>query len=109
MKTFTYALLTVLLILLIGCSSSESRKVDNFLDDYEKVVVKWEKSIEDGEFDEDDADEMNKTIEAMEKDAQELKKVTKWSKDQQQRYADLSERIMDAVFKSIQYHGGFSF
>jgi hypothetical protein len=109
MKSITYTSVIALLILLIGCGSSEAKKVDNFLDDYENVVVKWEKAIEDGEFDEDDADEMNKTIETMEQDAQELRKVTKWSKDQQQRYADLSERIMDAVFKSIQYQGGFSF
>lgn len=109
MKILAHYSILALIIFLIGCSSSESKKVDKFLDDYEKVVVKWEKAIEDGEFDEDDADEMNKTIEAMEQDAQELRKVTKWSKDQQQRYTDLSERIMDAVFKSIQYQGGFSF
>ena len=109
MKTYTGTALVTLLIILIGCGSSESKKVDNFLDDYEKVVVKWEKAIEDGVFDEDDADDMNKTIETMEKDAQELKKVTRWSSDQQQRYADLSERIMDAVFKSIEFQGGFQF
>lgn len=109
MRTLTYSAITALLIFLIGCGSSESKKVDNFLDDYENIVVKWEKAIEDGEFDENDADEMNKTIELMEQDAQELKKVTKWSSAQQQRYADLSERIMDAVFKSIQFQGGFQY
>ena len=94
---------------MIGCATSDSKKVDNFLDDYEKVVEKWETKIADGNFSEDDADEMNKTIESMEDNAQDLKKVTKWSKSQQERYANLSERIMDAVFKSIKMQTGFQF
>ena len=105
MNTLLKTLMLPIIILIIGCSSSETKKVDNFLDDYEKVVVKWEDAIADGTFDEDDADEMNKTIEAMEEDAQKLKQVTKWSTAQQERYAELSERIMTAVFKSIQFQG----
>lgn len=105
MKTLLKTSLLLIVILMIGCSTSDSKKVDNFLDDYEQVVVKWEDAIADGDFDEDDADFMNKTIEEMEEDAQELKKVTKWSATQQKRYAELSERIMGAVFKSIQFQG----
>jgi hypothetical protein len=105
MKILLKTSLLLIFMLMIGCSSSDSKKVDNFLDDYEKVVVKWEDAIADGTFDEDDADLMNKTIEEMEEDAQELKKVTKWSTAQQERYAELSERIMGAVFKSIQFQG----
>ena len=109
MKILLKTSVLLIVMLMIACSSSDSKKVDNFLDDYEKVVVKWENAIADGTFDEDDADAMNKTIESMEEDAQELKKVTKWTAAQQERYAKLSERIMDAVFKSIQYQGGFQF
>ena len=94
---------------MIGCGKSDSKQVDNFLDDYEKVVEKWEDSIVDGEFTEDDSDEMNRTIEEMGEEAKELQNVTKWNTKQQERYAELSERIMDAIFKSVKIPGGFSF
>ena len=94
---------------MIGCGKNDSRQVDNFLDDYEKVVEKWEESITDGEFNEDDSDEMNRTIEEMGEEAKELQNVTKWNTKQQERYAELSERIMDAIFKSVKIPGGFSF
>ena len=109
MKTLLKTSILLIVMVMIGCGTSDSKKVDNFLDDYEKVVKKWETKIADGDFSEDDADEMNKTIESMEDNAQDLKKVTKWSKSQQERYANLSERIMDAVFKSIKMQTGFQF
>lgn len=109
MKTLLKTSILLIIMVMIGCATSDSKKVDNFLDDYEKVVKKWETKIADGVFSEDDADEMNKTIESMEDNAQDLKKVTKWSKSQQERYANLSERIMDAVFKSIKMQTGFQF
>ena len=98
-----------LVALIIGCSSSDKQKVDNFLDDYEKAVVKWEAKIVDGEFTEVDSDDMNKIIEEMEANAKELQKVNKWSKEQQERYANLTERIMDAIFKTIKMPEGFPF
>lgn len=96
-------------IMMIGCGKSDKQRVDNFLDDYEEVVEQWEASIADGEFTEDDSDEMNKTLEEMGEEAKELQNVTKWNKKQQEKYAKLSERIMDAVFKSMNIPGGFSF
>lgn len=99
----------LILLILFSCGTSGSKKVDNFLDEYEQVVEKWEAAIADGDFTAEDSDEMNKTIQDMEESAQELKKVTKWSPKQQQRYAELSERIMDAIFESIQLQGGFQF
>lgn len=99
----------LMVIMMIGCGKSDKQRVDNFLDDYENVVEKWEASIEDGEFTEDDSDEMNKTLEEMGDEAKELQNVTKWNKKQQEKYAELSERIMDAVFKSINIPSGFSF
>jgi len=98
-----------LAVLIIGCGKSNQQKVDNFLDDYEKVVEQWEALISDGEFTEDDSDEMNKILEEMGEEAKELQNVTKWNKKQQERYAKLSERIMDAVFKSVKIPEGFSF
>ena len=109
MKTLMQSAILSLLIVFMSCSTSGSKKVDNFLDEYEQVVEKWEAAIADGEFTEDDSDEMNKTIQDMEESAEELKKVTKWSQKQQLRYGELSERIMDAIFKSIQMQGEFSF
>ena len=99
----------LMVIMMIGCGKSNKQRVDNFLSDYEEVVEQWEASIEDGEFTEDDSDEMNKILEGMGDEAKELQNVTKWNKKQQERYAELSERIMDAVFKSIRIPGGFSF
>jgi len=99
----------LMIIMMIGCGKGDSQRVNNFLDDYEKVVEKWEASIADGEFTEEDSDDMNKIIEEMEGEAKELKNVTKWNKKQQERYAKLSERIMDAIFKSMNVPGGFSF
>ena len=109
MKNILTISIILIVAMMIGCGKSDSQQVDNFLDDYEKVVEKWEDSIADGEFTADDSDEMNRTIEEMEGEAKDLKNVTKWNKKQQERYAKLSERIMDAVFKSIQHQGGFSF
>ena len=99
----------LMVIMMIGCGKSDKQRVDNFLDDYEKIVEKWEASIADGEFTDEDSDEMNKTIEEMEDNAKELQNVTKWTKKQQERYAKLTERIMNAIFKSVKIPGGFSF
>ncbi len=96
-------------IMIIACGGTDQNKVDNFLDDYEKVVVKWEEKISDGEFSDEDSDEMNKILEAMEDDIKELQDVKKWNKKQQERYANLSERTMDAVFKSMNIPGEFSY
>ncbi|NHZ86846.1 MAG: hypothetical protein GWP19_13390 [Planctomycetia bacterium] len=99
----------VLLVLLIISCGKSNQQVNNFLDDYEQVVEKWEASISDGEFTEEDSYEMNEIIEEMEGEAKELKNVTKWNRKQQERYAKLTERIMDAIFKSMDIPGGFSF
>lgn len=109
MKILKISSILLIILFLINCGTSDSKKVDNFLNEYEKVVEKWETKIADGEFSEEDADDMNATIENMEQSAEELKKVTKWSPAQQKKYAELSERIMNAVFKSIQFQGGFKF
>ncbi len=101
--------IVLMVILMISCGKSDQKRVDNFLDDYEKVVEKWEASIADGEFTEEDSYEMNEIIEEMEDEAKELQNVTKWNRKQQERYAKLTERIMDAIFKSINIPGGFSF
>ncbi len=108
MKTIIRGTILLLIILIIGCGKS-NQQVNNFLDDYEKIVEKWEASIADSEFTEEDSDEMNKIIEEMEDDAKALQNVTKWNRKQQERYAKLTERIMDAIFKSINIPGGFSF
>ena len=109
MKNILTISIVLMVIMMIGCGKNDSQQVDNFLDDYEKVVEKWEDSIVDGEFTEDDSDEMNRTIEEMGEEAKELQNVTKWNTKQQERYAELSERIMDAIFKSVKIPGGFSF
>ncbi len=101
--------IVTMVILIISCGKSNQQTVDNFLDDYEKVVEKWEASIADGEFIEEDSYEMNEIIEEMEDEAKELQNVTKWNRKQQERYAKLTERIMDAIFKSMNIPGGFSF
>jgi len=109
MKHILTISIILIVAMMIGCGKSDSHQVDNFLDDYEKVVEKWEESITDGEFNEDDSDEMNRIIEEMGEEAKELQNVTKWNTKQQERYAELSERIMDAIFKSVKIPGGFSF
>jgi len=109
MKHILTISILLIVITMIGCGTSDQKRVDNFLDDYEKVVEKWEASIADGEFTDKDSDEMNSIIEEMEDEAKELQNVTKWNKKQQERYAKLSERIMDAIFKSMNIPGGFSF
>ncbi len=108
MKNILKVSIVLMVIMMISCGKT-SQQVDNFLDDYEKVVEKWEASIADGEFTEEDSDEMNKIIEEMEDEVQKLQNVTKWNKKQQERYAKLTERIMDAIFKSMNIPGGFSF
>ena len=109
MKNILKVSIVLMVIMMIGCGKSDKQTVDNFLDDYEKVVEKWEASVADGEFTESDSDEMNKIIEEMGEEAKELHNVTKWNTKQQERYAELSERIMDAIFKSVNIPGGFSF
>ena len=109
MKNILTLSIILIVAMMIGCGKGDSQRIDNFLNDYEKVVEKWEDSIIDGEFTEDDSDEMNRTIEEMGEEAKELQNVTKWNTKQQERYAELSERIMDAIFKSVKIPGGFSF
>ena len=109
MKNILKVSIVLMVIMMIGCGKSDKQRVDNFLDDYEQVVEKWEASIADGEFTEEDSAEMNEIIEEMEDEAKELQNVTKWTKKQQERYAKLTERIMDAIFKSMKIPGGFSF
>ncbi len=108
MKNILKVSIVLMVILIINCGKT-SQQVDNFLDDYEKVVEQWEATIADGEFTEEDSDKMNKIIEKMEDEAKELQNVTKWNRQQQERYAKLTERIMDAIFKSMNIPGGFSF
>jgi len=109
MKNILKGSIILMVILIIGCGSADKNKVDNFLDDYEKVVVKWEEKIADGEFSEADSDEMNKILTNMEDDIRELQNVEKWNVKQQERYTKLSERTMDAVFKSMNIPGEFSY
>ncbi|MBU0529700.1 hypothetical protein KKF86_08100 [bacterium] len=109
MKNIIKGTILLLIMLMISCGKSDQQRVDNFLDDYEQVVEKWESKIADGEFTDEDSDEMNKIIEEMGDNAKELQNVTKWTKKQQERYAKLSERIMDAIFKSMNIPGGFSY
>ena len=109
MKNILKVSIVLMVILMISCGKSDQKRVANFLDDYEKVVEKWEASIADGEFTEEDSYEMNEIIEEMEDEAKELQNVTKWNRKQQERYAKLTERIMDAIFKSMKIPGGFSF
>ena len=109
MKNILKVFILLIVFLIINCGKSSQQTVDNFLDNYERVVEKWEASITDGEFTEEDSDEMNKIIEEMEDEAKKLQNVTKWNKKQQERYAKLTERIMDAIFKSMNIPGGFSF
>ena len=109
MKQILKISILLMVIMMISCGKYDQQRVDNFLDDYEQVVEKWESKIVDGEFTDEDSDEMNKIIEEMEDNAKELRNVTKWTKKQQERYANLSERIMDAIFKSMKIQDGFSF
>jgi len=109
MKNILKGSILLMVILIIGCVSADKNKVDNFLDDYEKVVVKWEEKIADGEFSEADSDEMNKILMDMEEDIKELQNVDKWNVKQQERYTKLSERTMDAVCKSMNIPGEFSY
>ena len=109
MKNMLKVSVVLMVIMMISCGKSDRKTVDNFLDDYEQVVEKWEASIADGEFTEEDSAEMNEIIEEMEDEAKELQNVTKWTKKQQERYAKLTERIMNAIFKSVNIPGGFSF
>lgn len=109
MKNILKGTFFLLIIFLVTCGTNDKQKVDNFLGDYEKVVVKWESQIADGEFTDIDSDEMNKIISDMEANAKELQKVTKWTTAQQEKYAKLTERIMDAIFKTIKIPEGFSF
>ncbi len=103
------SILLLFVIFIIGCSNSKQQKVDVFLDEYEAVVVQWESKIVDGEFTAEDSDEMNTIIANMEDKSNELQKVTKWTRKQQERYANLSERIMEAIFKSMNIPEGFAF
>ncbi|MCJ7801514.1 MAG: hypothetical protein MUP82_04050 [Candidatus Marinimicrobia bacterium] len=109
MKHILRISILLMVIMMISCGKSDQQRVDNFLDDYEQVVENWESKIVDGEFTDEDSDEMNKIIEEMEDNAKELRNVTKWTKKQQERYANLSERIMDAIFKSMNIPEGFTF
>lgn len=109
MKNILKVSIVLLVILMIGCGKSDQQTVNNFLDEYETVVEKWESLIADGEFTEEDSYEMNEIIEEMEDEAKELQNVTKWNRKQQERYAKLTERIMDAIFKTMNIPGGFSF
>ena len=52
---------------------------------------------------------MNEILMDMEEDIKELQNVDKWNVKQQERYAKLSERTMDAVFKSMNIPGEFSY
>ena len=40
MKTLLKTSILLIVMVMIGCATSDSKKVDNFLDDYEKVVKK---------------------------------------------------------------------
>ncbi|MEE8340719.1 MAG: hypothetical protein V3R52_01330 [Candidatus Neomarinimicrobiota bacterium] len=108
MQNIFKVVIIIVIFLIVSCGRS-NHQVDKFLDDYENVVEQWEAAIIDGEFTEEDSDEMNKIIEEMENEVKELQNVTKWNKKQQERYAKLTERIMDAIFKSMNIPGGFSF
>ena len=100
-NTITIVLSTVIIFaLMIGCSSNKSQ-VNKFLDSYENIVVKWEEKGNDGSFSEKELDELDKIMEKTTAEAQDLQQVTKWTPKQQQRYGELTERLMKSIFNSV--------
>jgi len=76
--------------------ATKHSKVDEFLDEYERAVVKWEARADSGAFTIDDISEMSKVnIDLAEKNRQCQGEV--WTSNQRKRYVDLATRFSKAM------------
>jgi len=105
-----FIILFVVSLLLLSCSGAgSSSKVDDFLNEYEKIAVKWEKKVASGSFTLDDINEMSKSnIDLADKSAK-LKGTEKWSSKQLKRYSDITTRFSKAMMEMSNNPPSFNF
>ena len=91
--------LTVLLTVHLGCNNKN--KVDNFLDEYENVVVKWEQKAKKGNLTFQDFSEINaETLKLAEKEEQlKDKSVKNITPEQQEHLYKLMTRLTEVTTK----------
>jgi hypothetical protein len=90
----------ILLLMYLTISSCNQNKVDSFLNDYEKVIVKWEEKSNEGKLSSSDVNDMYADYEKLlakgKEDEEKLKEATP---EQQVRTAQLSARMTALITK----------
>lgn len=98
--------LIFLILFFIGCSSDP---VDKFLNEYEKVVEKWESKANSSTISLSDINELNQASLKFSEKAQELKRAKDFSPDQLKRYVELSSRFSNALLKMSKNKPSFGY
>jgi len=93
----------VFLFMCFAISSCSQNKVDALLDNFEKVIVKWEQKIEkDGRLSKEDYDQMGKEFEKLAEDQKSAGVEEKeFSTEQKQRLQQLSLRMAGAALQGM--------
>lgn len=91
----------LILFSLFTTSCSNENSVDSFLNDYEKVVVKWEEKANDGELTFNDLAEIQKETMKLAEREEKLKdlKADELTAEQQQKMYDLVTRLTAVTTK----------
>ena len=102
--------LFVISLLMISCGGTgSSSKVDDFLNEYKKITVKWEKKVTSGSLTLDDINEMSKSNIDLADKAAKLKGNEKWSSKQLKRYSDISTKFSKALIEMSKNPPSFNF
>ena len=98
-KTIIFALFFLTAFSFISCSNKNT--TDTFLDDYEKVVVKWEEKAKDGKLTLADLTDLNsETLKLAEREKEfKDKSVNELKPEQQERLFKLMARIKEVTIK----------
>lgn len=91
----------LILVSLFATSCNNANSVDSFLNDYEKVVVKWEEKANDGELTFNDLAEIQKETMKLAEREEKLKdlKADELTAEQQQKMYDLVARLTAVTTK----------
>lgn len=94
----------LILVSLFATSCNNANSVDSFLNDYEKVVVKWEEKANDGELSFNDLAKIQEETMKLSEREEKLKdlKADELTAEQQQKMYDLVARLTKVTTKINQ-------
>ncbi|MEM4261101.1 MAG: hypothetical protein QXG00_07705 [Candidatus Woesearchaeota archaeon] len=108
-KTTMKKITVVTVIFIFGFIGCSSNPIDEFLDEYENVVEKWESKANSSTITFNDINELNQATLKFSEKAEELKETYEFSSNQLDRYIELTSRLSNAFLKISKNKPSFGF